>query len=100
MLLGGREDVEDAAAHRQLAAALDQVVALVAQLDEPRDQIVQRGLVARDEPDRLDIPDAGDDRLEEGADRGHHHVDRQGHGIGRVGVRQAPHDGDATADGV
>ena len=47
-VLGGRrEDVQDAAAHRELAAAADHVDAGVGQLDEPGDDVVELGLGAR-----------------------------------------------------
>ena len=41
MLGGGREDVEDAAAHRELAAPGDHVDPAVGQFDQPRDQAVE-----------------------------------------------------------
>ena len=54
VLLGRREDVEDAAAHRELAAPLDQVDPGVAELDEP---------ARRRRRGRRPSPDAQVDRL-------------------------------------
>ena len=47
VLLGRREDVEDAAAHGELAAPLDQVGAGVGRRGERLDDVLQRALVAR-----------------------------------------------------
>ncbi len=50
---GGREDVDDAAAHRELAAVVDAVDALVARERERLRQPVDAGLEARPQLDRL-----------------------------------------------
>ena len=47
MLLGGREHVDDAAAHGHLAAALHQVGAGVADLDQAGEHVVEGGGLAR-----------------------------------------------------
>ena len=47
VLLGGREDVDDAAADRELAALLDQVDPGVRRVGEPSDDVVEVDLVAR-----------------------------------------------------
>ena len=77
VLLRGREDVEDAAADRDLPAPLDEVVSLVAQAHEGSHQFRKRRLVADHEANRAHIGDRRHDRLEEGTHRGHEHVDRQ-----------------------
>ncbi len=55
MLLDGREDVEDAAADREVAALLDQVRACVPGLDKPGEHVLKVRLVAGPQPDRLDF---------------------------------------------
>ena len=52
VLLGGREDVEDAAAHGELAAPLDEVGAGVGRGREVLDDLLERRLVAGLERDR------------------------------------------------
>ncbi len=70
VLLGGREDVEDAAAHGQLAALLHQIAARVPDLHEPAHQIVEVGGLAFAHPDRLELAEPADHRLEQAAHRG------------------------------
>jgi hypothetical protein len=69
----GREDIEDAAAHRELAAARDHVDPVVGQLDEAeRDgaQIVPAS--ADDQVDRRHVGETGRQRLDRAADRRRH----------------------------
>ena len=47
VLLGRREDVDDAAAHGELATLLDQVDAGVRRTDQPADDVVELELLAR-----------------------------------------------------
>ena len=100
MLVGRREDVEDAAAHGDLPTSLDQVVALIAQADEFIDELVEHHLIANHQAHRCDIGDGRHDGLEEGAHRRDEHIDGRGQRIGVIGMGESPHDGDATADGV
>ena len=65
----GREDVEDAAAHAHLAASFDHVDALVAELGQPVRHIGEVHDVAGAHAHGFEVRQAGDDRLEEGADR-------------------------------
>ena len=58
VLLGRREHVEDAAAHRELAAPLDQVDPGVGGRREPRDHLVEVDLVAGAQRDRLQVAEA------------------------------------------
>ena len=69
VLLGGREHVEDAAAHGELAALVDQVGPRVRRTREPTDEVVHGDLVALPHGHRLEVAEAADDRLEHGADR-------------------------------
>ncbi len=70
----GREDVEDAAAHAHLAAAFDHVDALVAELGQAIRGLGEVQDVAGAHAHGFEVGQAGDDRLEEGADR--HDEDR------------------------
>ena len=64
VLLGGREDVEDAAADGELAALLDQVDPGVADVDQPLDQVVELGRVAGPRGHRLQVAEARHLRLQ------------------------------------
>ena len=70
MLLSRREHVDDAAADGEVAAFLHQVDPRVADVDQPGDDLVQVGLLARSQRDRLDVAKTADDRLEQAADPG------------------------------
>ena len=69
VLLGRREDVDDAAADGELAALLDQVDAGVRRVRQPPHDVLQRRGVARDQLDRLQVAEPLDLRLEDRADR-------------------------------
>ena len=69
VLLGGREDVEDAAAHRELAAPLDEVGAGVGRRREGLDDLLERHVVAGLEGDGPEVAQALGDRLEHRAHR-------------------------------
>ena len=75
VFLGGREHVDDAAAHGDLAAAADDVGPGVADLDQPGEQVVEFARLADLQRDRLEVAEAGHDRLQQAPDRRHH--DRQ-----------------------
>ncbi len=99
VLLGGREDVDDAAAHRELAALLDQVDAGVRRVGEPSYDVVEVGAVADGELDRLQVGQPLHLRLQHRADRRHHHVERA---VALVGARvaQPAQHGQPAPDGV
>ena len=59
VLLGRREDVEDAAADGELAALLDQVDPGVGRRRQPLDDVVEVDLVAGAQLDRLEVAEAG-----------------------------------------
>jgi hypothetical protein len=99
VLLGGREDVDDAAAHRHVTAALHQVGARVADLDQAGDHFVESGRLAWPQRHRRDVAEAADYRLQQAADRGDHHAERAGPGVGRVGVREPAQDREPAAAG-
>ena len=69
-MVGGRGiDVDDRAAHRELAARLDLVLAAVAHRDEPFDELVAVEPGAGADDDRLDVLDVRPEALHERADR-------------------------------
>ena len=100
VLLGGREHVDDAAAHRHLTSALHQVGAHVADLDQAGDHLIEAEGLAWPQRHRRDVAEPADDRLQQATDRGHHHTERAGPGTGRVGVREPAQDREPAAAGV
>ena len=100
VLLGRREDVDDAAADRELTAPLDQVDPAVRRAGEPGDHVLQLHGVADVQLDRAQVGQTGDLRLQHGPDRRDQDLDRPGRLVGRVRVHQAPQYGEPPADGV
>ena len=100
VLLGGREDVEDAAAHGELAAALDEVGAGVGGRREVLDDPLERGLVAGLERDRAQVAQTRDDGLEDGAHRRDDDRERAVALVALVGVREPAQHRQPLADGV
>jgi hypothetical protein len=96
VLLGGREDVEDAAAHGELAALGHQVDASVGDVDEALDDRVEVVRLAGGKLDRLQVAQALELRLEHGPHRRDHHARRA---VG-AGVREAAQHREPPADGV
>jgi hypothetical protein len=76
VLVGGREDVEDAAAHRELAALGDQVDPRVRHVGEPPRDRLELGAAAGGQLHRLEVAEALELRLEQAADRRDDHLDR------------------------
>ncbi len=99
VLLGRWEDVDDAAAHRELAALLDQVDAGVGGVDQPGDDLLEDGGRADPQLDRRQVAQTLDLRLEDRTHRRHHHLDRSRRGV-VAGVAQAAQHGQTTADRV
>ena len=90
---GGREDVDDAATHRELAASLHQVDAVVGGVHQRFQQVGEIAFLAgldSDGPHRCQVFDL---RLEQGPHRSHHHSRR------RIG-HEPPQHGQAPANGV
>ena len=92
MVGGGRVHVDDRAAHRELAARFDLVLAPVAHRDEPLDELVAVEARARTHDDRLDVLDVRAEPLHQRADRRHDHR-REVLAAGP----QPPHDAQAPA---
>lgn len=100
MLLGRREDVEDAAAYGELAALLDEFDAGVRGCRQRLDRTVQVGRLTRAQGDRFQVAEALDLGLEDRADGGDDDRDRAGLRVVRARVGQAAQYGEAAADGV
>ena len=91
VLLGRREDVDDAAADGELAALLDQVDAGVRRVGEPAHDVVEVGAVSPGaQLDRLEVAQALDLRLQQRADRRDDDLERPvarvGAGVARAGA--------------
>ena len=71
VVVGGGEDVDDAASHRQLAPVLHLVLAAVAGVHEAGDELLRVDLLAAVHDDRLGILHLRPELLQQGADRGH-----------------------------
>ena len=102
VLLRRREDVEDAAADRELAALLHEVDARVGDVDEPLDDGVEAALdvLALHELHRLEVAEAGHLRLQHAADGAHDDLQRAGGGVVGARVGEPAQHGEAAADGV
>jgi len=102
VVLRGREDVEDAAAHGELPAPLHQVHAVVRGGHQPLGHVRDVGPVAHAQRHGLEVTQSRDNGLEQGTDRKHEHADRAR--LPRVvaghGVREAAQHGDPARDGV
>ena len=72
VVVGGRVDVDDRAAHGDLAARLHLVLAPVAARDQRLDQLVAVDPASRPDHDRLDLLDVRPEPLHERAHRRHH----------------------------
>ena len=100
VLVGRGEHVDDAAADGHVAALADQVLAGVADLHQPGQQFVRVAGVARPQPDRLQVTQAADDRLQQAADRRDDHRQRAGGLVRRVRVGQPAQHGQPLPDRV
>ena len=96
MVVGGVEDVDDAAAHRELAATLDQVDAIVGGRHELGLEAGRVVLGAGPQPHGRQPRQALDLGLEDGADGRDDHPRRRG----AVGAGQAAQHREAPPDGV
>ncbi len=93
-----RVDVDDRAAHRDLAARLHLVLAPVPHRDELLDQTIPVELVTRPHDDRLERLDVRTEPLHQRAHRSHDHG-RQDRGL-VVAVPQPPDDAQPPAHGL
>ena len=99
MLGGGRKDVEDAAAHRELTAAADHIDPGVGELGQSGDEVVEVQFGADPQRDRFDLGQIGGHRLQQRTDRRHHHAER-GAQMRVVGAGQAAQQHQPRADGI
>jgi hypothetical protein len=97
--VGGREDVDDPAAHGVLAAPLHHVGARVGGGLQRADEVVEVDAVADAQADRLEVRHPGDDRLQQRAD-GHRHDARAGGARLVARVDEAAQGGQAPGDRV
>ena len=100
VLLGGREDVQDAAADGEVAAPLDQVGARVGGCGQPSRDVVQVGRVTGPQPHRLQLAQTADHRLQHRPHRSDHDRDRADRLVTGLGVRQPAQHREPAADGV
>ena len=94
--LGGREDVEDAAAHGVLAAGLDHVDARVGGGLQAAGGLLQADGQTGGQLDGLELAEPGDD----GGQQGAHGDDEDADRPALLGVGQSTQDGQALGDGV
>ena len=99
VLLGRREDVDQAAPDGELAALLDQVDPRVRRVRESPGHVVELRLVAEHELHRLEVPESADLRLQDRAHRRDDHAEPSGDAVG-AGMAQATQHGQPPADGV
>ena len=99
VLGGGREDVEDPAAHCELPTALHQVGAGVADGDQLPGDICRIGLRARRQRDRREVGQPRHQRLQQGPD-GHDHHLRGGRSRGGLRMAQPTQHCQPSADHV
>ncbi len=97
VVFGGRKDVENAAAHGDVAAPLDQIGAAVAGGNQPFDDVVQVGGVADVQRDGFEVAEPGDLRLQQAADGRDDDAQRF---VVLFWVTQASPDGEASSDRV
>ena len=96
-MLGGRgEDIEDAPAHGELAASLDEIDAGVSAQDELGHHLIDVDLLALLEDQRLEVGEAADKRLEH---RSHGRADHP-QGIAGLRMGKPAQDGDTATRGV
>ena len=100
MLLGGREHVEDASAHRELAASLHEVGARVGGGREVLDRLFEGHLVPGGEGHRAQVTEPGGDRLEHCAHRRHDDGEATVGGVAALGVGEPAEHGEALPHGV
>jgi hypothetical protein len=99
VLLGRREDVDDAAAHRELAALLHEVDARVRRGGEAPYDVLERRGVTGHQLDGLEVGQPLDLRLQHRPDGRDHHLEGTVRAV-RARVPQAPQHCQATTDRV
>ena len=98
--IGRREHVEDAAAHRELAAVHDQFDARVRVAHQSFHGLVERKLLAFGEHERLHFAEPGHHGLDQRAHGHYEDADWAEHGAAGFGVLESAEYGHAVRDGV
>ncbi|CFR36550.1 Uncharacterised protein [Mycobacterium tuberculosis] len=93
------KDVQNPAAHSELAAPADHIHPGICQLDQPRHHAVEGGFVANGQREGLHHAQLRRHGLQQRAHRGHHYPQRWAQ-LGIVGVGQPAQRHQASADGV
>ena len=99
VLLGRREDVDEAAAHGELAALLDEVDPGVRRGRQRTHRLVEVGGLTHGQLDGLEVGETLDLRLEHGAHRRDDDLQRPG-ALGLAGVGEAAQHGEPASDRV
>ena len=100
MWRGWGKDVDDAAAHRELATVHHQIDARVGVLNQSARHVVERQLLALREDERIDVAEPLDNGLDQRTHRHDKYADRSEHRIGVAGVREPAEYGHAARHGV
>src|SRR3954470_6932874 len=100
MLFGWWEHVDDPATHGELPASLDHVHPGVRDTREPAYDVVEVGLVAHPQLERLQVTEPWDLRLQHAAHRRHDHAHRPAGRVIGPRMAQASQHSEPTADGV
>ncbi len=100
MFFGRREHVENSAADGDLAPASDQVHPAVADLHQPGHDVLEVGLLALVEPDRLKLTEPADQRLQHAADRRDDDLERTRARVSVVRADESAQYGQAAAGRV
>ena len=100
VLLGGREDVEDAAAHGELAPLLHHVHPGIGRRHERLGDLGEGTVLSRPQRHRFQVAQPLDHRLQQRANAGHHDPHRPGLRLGVVRVGQAAQGGQPAANRV
>jgi hypothetical protein len=90
MLVGGREDVQDAATDRELAALGDQVHPCVRHVGKPTCHVLELGLAAGDQLDRLEVAEPLELRLQNRPHRRHHDAELAAVRVGEAAQHSQP----------
>ena len=96
----GGEYVDDPTAHGHLAAALHQVDALVAEVDQPIDHVGEHDRIAHSQTDGRRVGHRTNHGLDDRTNGRHHDVDRLQERIGVIGSHESTQDRRPPADRV
>lgn len=95
-----RKHIDDAAAHRELAAVDDQIDTGIRVFDQTCGNLVQRNLAADFEHQRFHVAQTGDHRLNQRTHRHHQNADRAEHFAAVFRVAEPAEDGHTAGHSV